>query len=180
MPTDIKQEMQKEYEKWRDYSDKRMHWYEDKRLILVERQSQQISLVSSIAAAILTIIVIFKDKNNCWVQISFWSLLINVILGIVLSIWLRIFDEKVRSNNRIEERLAFSRLIKAAQRGINTPTDENKNKYYEIGQNIREELEKSTGKFFGEQKILEFLWVVFILMFLGSVIGLAGVWLNKV
>lgn len=177
---EIKQKMRQEYEKWKNYSDKRMHWYEDKRLVLVERQSQQISLISSISAAILAIIVVFKDKGNCWVEIAFWSMLVNVVLGILLLVWLRIFDEKILKANRQEERNIFSRFIRTALKGFNQPTSENLEKYYGVGREAADDIENSPDKFVGERKILEFLWVVFIVTFLAGVLGLTGVWLNKI
>lgn len=100
------------------FSQGRREWYQNLSIKIADRQSDQISLISSISAAILAITTSFTLERSIWTNISFWSLLVTVVLGVFLLLLLISFDRKVVTDDRQTELEILDRLKKSTKEAV--------------------------------------------------------------
>lgn len=174
----ILQDVQKRLDSLVQFSANRREWYLNQRLRIADRQSTQIALVSSISASILAISVAFSPKNLL-IDISFLSLLLATIGGVILILLTVNFDERTLRDSREEENTIFSRLKASAKKVLSNPTPE---EYSQHSNDFRKEISRIEGiedKYQTEKKVLTLLYWFVLAAFTVGIIFLAIAWFTK-
>jgi len=161
------------------FSQRRREWYQDLNIKIADRQSGQISLLSSISAAILAITSTLSIERTVWVELSFWSLLVTVALGIFLLFWLISFDNKVVTKDRIVESDILNKLKNSTREAIDK-YPEYQSQHVADFKLETEKIEKLTfDEHKTEKKMLTIFYYIILASFLLGMFGLAAAWLEK-
>lgn len=161
-----------------EFSQKRREWYQDLGIKIADRQSDQISLISSISAAILAITASFTFERNIWVNISFWSLLVTVVLGVVLLLLLISLDREVATEDRRIELDILDRLKESTKKAIREyPLYQNQ--HIADFKSETKKIEDLPIKQASKKRVLDVFYFVFLGSFLFGVFGLVRAWLEK-
>lgn len=161
-----------------EFSQKRREWYQDLGIKIADRQSDQISLISSISAAILAITASFTFERNVWVNISFWSLLMTVVLGVILLLLIISLDRKVVTEDRRTELDILDKLKESTKKAISEYPEYQDQHITDFKSEIKKiedlPLKQEWGK-----RVLDVFYSAFLGSFLLGMLGLATAWLEK-
>lgn len=161
-----------------EFSQRRREWYQDLNIRIADRQSAHLSLVTSISAAILAITASLTPERNTWIDLSFWSLMVTVLLGTTLLLLLIYFDRKVATQDRKEELDTLESLKESTKIAIQKHPEYDELHRADFDAAIKR-INELPIKYEGIQKWLNILYWLSLISFIIGIIGLAGAWLEK-
>lgn len=161
-----------------DFSQRRREWYQDLKIKIADRQSDQISLIASISAAILAITSTLSNTRTFWIELSFWSLMAAVVLGVLLLLLLAIFDSSVVTDDRKMELEALDNLKDSTKRAINEYPEYQSKHISDFNKEI-ERIISLPFKDDWKKKLLSILYYSVLIFFLFGIIGLSLAWIEK-
>ncbi len=167
--------LQREYDRWVDLLLQRRLWFQDQRIKLVERYSNQIVFFSSISAANLAIVAPLSTNNSSpsiFSTISFLGFFLNLTLGVIITITTLKIDEKDFENAKKNELAVFENLKESCLKALKDLTTENVTHYLNYVSATKEDLQMPTKPGI-KPKILDSLYYVFIAFFFTGLISLA-------
>lgn len=162
----------------KDTSQRRREWYQDLAIKIADRQSEHLVFISSISATILALTVAFStQRNNIWVEFSFWLLMFTVFVGTILVLKLIFFDKKASEDERRVELSTYDILKASTENVIQHPEQYNTHK--NDFKNEMEKIEKLPYIYSSEKKFLSAIYVIVLVAFVGGVLSLIGAWVVK-
>lgn len=173
----IIQEAEERLRSLKEYSTRRREWYQDIHIRIADKQSEHLISISSISAAIIALTVALQIQKNFWIELSFWSLIVTVILGALLALLLIFHNKKAADYTRKIELSTIDSLKKSTNEVIQNPEIYEKHKE-DFSQEAKK-LEESPDKYRKERKILEGLYSLVLILFASGMLGLIGAWVTK-
>ena len=161
-----------------DYSQRRREWYQDLGIKIADQQSDQISLISSISAAILAITGSLTFERNIWIDLSFWSLLTTVVSGVVLLLLITSFNRKVATEDRRTELDTLDRLKESTKKAISKYPEYQDQHIADFKSEIKK-IEDLPFKQEWKKIMLDAFYHVALGSFLLGMFGLVAAWLEK-
>ncbi len=160
----------------KDNSAKKREWYQNLRIRIADRQSEHISLVSSLSAAIVALTISFPTKN-LWTELSFWFLVTTTLLGTVLVLLLISLDKKMLDHDYKFEMPIWDNLKASTEDVISNP--ENYTKHVEDFKREIKKIELLPEKYDCQRQVLGYLYVVVLATFVLGVMSLIGAWVTR-
>lgn len=143
-----------------------------------EQKTEHLSLVASISAAVLAITAAFSSEKSVWINMSFWSLFITVLVGTILVLLIiHIREEKTSS----ERELAISVLdnLKDSTRNAIGKGPEYDIQHREDFEREVERIKNFPDKYQEAKTWLNFLYWLALGSFALGMLCLAAYWLDK-
>lgn len=161
----------------REYDLRRREWYQDIDINIADKQLEHTISISTISAAIIALTVTLQTQKNFWVDLSFWSLLSTVILGIFLVLLILSYNKKNIKDSKDVELSIISTLQKSTKLVIENPATYEQHQA-DFDQQIQK-IEELPEKYKLQRKILEYLYYLLLVTFFLGFLGLIGGWLTK-
>jgi hypothetical protein len=173
----ILQDAQKRLDNLIQFSASRREWYANQILRIGDRQSTQISLISSVSATILAITTALPaQKVSAFTAWSFISLLLATISGIFLILLTINFDQTDLEESRKEEIGIFDKLKTSTKNLLSNPTENERLKHIEVFKNEVDRISNIPEKYQTRKFFLNCLYWIVLGSFILGVVFLTLAW----
>ncbi len=175
--TIIKHEAKERLRSLKEYSARRREWYQDVNIKIADKQLEHLISISSISAAIIALTVAFQIQKNFWLELSFWALIVTVVLGTTLALLLIIYNKIAIDYTKGIELTIIDNLKKSTDAVIQHP-ERYERHYQDFAQEITK-IEKLPDMYSFRRKVLEHFYYLVLLAFVLGILGLVGAWVTN-